>query len=224
MAEQLTFPLHLRSAQGREDFFISPANALAVTTLDAPETWPLGRMILIGPEGAGKTHLATIWADEQGADILPARDLTEEMAPALVAKGATVIERAERIGADEAGQRALFHLHNLMQAEGGRLLLTARTPPRDWGMTLPDLISRMEATATVRITPPDDALLAAVLVKLFSDRQLTVPPNLIGWLVTRMDRSLATARKLVAALDRQALAQRRAITQRLAAEVLDSLD
>ena len=91
-------------------------------------------------------------------------------------------------------------------------------------MSLPDLISRMEATATVRITPPDDALLAAVLVKLFSDRQLTVPPNLIGWLVTRMDRSLATARKLVAALDRQALAQRRAITQRLAAEVLDSLD
>lgn len=224
MAEQLTLPLHLRSAQGREDFFIAPANALALTTLDSPEAWPLGRMILIGPEGAGKTHLAAIWADEHGAQVLPARDLSEEMAPDLVAKGAAVIEDAEAIAQSPEHQRALFHLHNLMQAEGGQLLLTARTPPRDWGLSLPDLISRMEATATVRITPPDDALLAAVLVKLFSDRQLTVAPNLIGWLVTRMDRSLATARKLVAALDRQALAQRRAITQRLAAEVLDSLD
>ncbi|TMV92664.1 chromosomal replication initiator DnaA [Thioclava sp. BHET1] len=224
MAKQLIFPLPIRSAQGREDFFIAPANALALSTLDAPQTWPNGRMILIGPEGAGKTHLAAIWAQEQGAEPLAARDLSDDDAPRLAAQRVAVIENAHQIGGDRVRETALFHLHNLMQAEGGRLLLTARTPPRDWGVTLPDLISRMEASATVRITPPDDALLAAVLVKLFNDRQLMVSPVLIDWLVTRMDRSLATARRLVAALDDRALSEQRAITRPLAAQVLDSLD
>ncbi|KEP70834.1 chromosomal replication initiator protein DnaA [Thioclava dalianensis] len=224
MAKQLIFPLPIRSAQGREDFFIAPANALALSTLDAPQTWPNGRMILIGPEGAGKTHLAAIWAQEQGAEPLAARDLSDDDAPRLAAQRVAVIENTHQIGGDRVRETALFHLHNLMQAEGGRLLLTARTPPRDWGVTLPDLISRMEASATVRITPPDDALLAAVLVKLFNDRQLMVSPVLIDWLVTRMDRSLATARRLVAALDDRALSEQRAITRPLAAQVLDSLD
>lgn len=224
MAEQLTIPLHFKSAQGREDFFVAPANALAMASLDAPDGWPNRRMILIGPEGAGKTHLATIWADEHRAGIVRAPDLTEAMAPDLAALRAVVVEDAQRLAGQPAREAALFHLHNLMQAERGWLLITARVPPRDWTLSLPDLISRMGATATVRITPPDDALLSAVLVKLFSDRQLPVSPTLIAWLVSRVDRSLAMARRVVEALDRQALAQGRAITRPLAAQVLDSLD
>ena len=224
MSEQLIFPLPIRSAQGREDFFIAPANALALSTLDAVQSWPNGRMILIGPEGAGKSHLAAIWAQEQGAAIIAAADLEDADAPRLVAGGAAVVECADAISADPAREKALFHLHNLMQAEGGKLLLTARTPPRDWGLVLPDLVSRMQASASVRITPPDDALLAAVLVKLFADRQLSVAPALIDWLVTRMDRSLSMARRLVVALDDRALAEKRAITRPLAAQVLDSFD
>ena len=224
MAEQLIFPLPIRSAQGREDFFVAPANALALSTLDAVASWPNGRMILIGPAGAGKSHLATIWAQEQQAETVFAADLTDADAPRLVAQGAAVVEGADRLNGDRAREEALFHLHNLMQAERGKLLLTARTPPRDWGLRLPDLISRMEASASVRITPPDDALLAAVLVKLFADHQLAVAPTLIDWLVTRMDRSLSTARRLVIALDARALAEKRAITRPLAAQVLDSLD
>jgi chromosomal replication initiation ATPase DnaA len=224
MAEQLIFPLPIRSAQGREDFFIAPANALALSTLDAPASWPNGRMILIGPEGAGKTHLAAIWAQEQGAQTIRAADLSDADAPRLSAQGAAVVEDGDDLRDNPTCEKALFHLHNLMQAEGGKLLITARTPPRDWGLSLPDLISRMQACATVRITPPDDALLAAVLVKLFGDRQLSVTPMLIEWLVTRMDRSLSTARRLVVALDARALAEKRAITRPLAAQVLDSLD
>lgn len=220
---QLILDLPCRSAQGRDDFFVAPANALALATLDAPDAWPQRKMLLIGPEGAGKSHLAQIWADAHGAQVLPAAQLTAEAAPALVAAHAVVIEDAETIGADPAAQAALFHLHNLALAEGARLLITARKPPRDWGLTLPDLKSRMEATASVRIEPPDEALLGAVLVKLFADRQLGVAPALIPWLVLRMDRSLATARSVVAALDRRALAKGTAITRALAAEVLDSL-
>ncbi|WP_420344602.1 chromosomal replication initiator DnaA [Paenirhodobacter sp.] len=217
MARQLILDLPVRQARGRDDFFVAPANALALATLDAPESWPSGRMLLIGPEGAGKSHLAAIWAEQHGASIVRARDLTPEMAPVLA--HAAVVEDVQAIGSAEA---ALFHLHNLAQAEGGRLLLTANAPPRDWGLHLPDLRSRMEATASVRIAPPDDALLAAVLVKLFADRQTKVPRSLIPWLVTRMDRSLGTARRLVAALDARAVAEGRPLTRAMAVEVLDS--
>lgn len=221
MTRQMILDLPVRQARGRDDFFVSPANALALATLDAPEGWPAGRMLLTGPEGAGKSHLAAIWAEAQEAPVLAARDLTDADAPRLVRTRAAVIEDAQHTAAAGA-EEALFHLCNLMQAEGGRLLLTANAPPRDWGLRLPDLRSRMEATALVRIAAPDDALLSAVLVKLFSDRQTKVPHSLIPWLVTRMDRSLGTARRLVAALDARAVAEGRPLTRAMAAEVLDS--
>ncbi|PCD77505.1 DnaA ATPase domain-containing protein [Pseudothioclava arenosa] len=223
MSRQLAFDLPLKQAQGREDFFVAPANALALATLDAPQGWPGRRMLLIGPEGAGKSHLAQIWADAEGALLLAATDLAEADIPTLATR-AVVLEDAEALAGNPDAEEALFHLYNLAQAEGGTLLLTARMPPRDWGIVLPDLASRMQALASVKISPPDDALLAAVLVKLFNDRQLTVAPQLIDWLVTRMDRSLATARRLVAALDARALAEGRKISRQLAGEVLDSLD
>jgi len=141
----------------------------------------------------------------------------------LPAAGAVVIEDAQRLAGHAAAEQALFHLLNLTAAEGGRCLMTAPCPPRDWGIRLPDLKSRLDATQSVRIAPPDEALLAAVLVKLFADRQLTVPHSLIDWLVLRMERSLGMARSVVAALDARALAEGRAITRAMAAEVLDSL-
>lgn len=223
MTRQLPLPLPVRVAEGREDFFVAPANALALSLLDAPDSWPLGRMLLLGPEGAGKSHLAAIWAAERGAVIRAAADLRPETVADLAATGAVVIEDAQHLAGQAAAEQALFHLLNLTAAEGGRCLITAPSPPRDWGVVLPDLKSRLDATQSVRIAPPDEALLAAVLVKLFADRQLTVPQSLIDWLVLRMERALGTARAVVAALDARALAERRAITRAMAAEVLDSL-
>ena len=220
MIRQLIFDLPVRQARGRDDFFVAPPNALALATLDAPESWPQGRMLLIGPEGAGKSHLAAIWSEAHAAPIVPAAALSADLAPTLVRSGAAVIEDAQALGQRPEAQAALFHLHNLMGAEGGLLLITADRPARDWGLTLPDLLSRMSAHATARIAPPDDALLSAVLVKLFADRQIQVPPALIGWLVPRIDRSFAFARRLVAALDARALAERRPVSRTMAAEVL----
>ena len=219
MGEQLTFDLPVRPALGREDFFVSPANALAVTTLDQPELWPNGKLLLIGPEGAGKTHLAMVFAARTGAQVIGAGNLA---AADLPEAAALVIENADTVAGDTAAETALFHLHNHMTGRGGLLLLTAARAPRDWGLTLPDLQSRMEATASATLLPPDDALLGAVLVKLFADRQLQVAPGFIGWLVRRIDRSFATARAVVAALDAEALATKRPINSTLAATLLDS--
>lgn len=215
--QQLTFDLPARQAFARADYFVSVANVTALAALDGWQGWPQRRMLLIGPAGSGKTHLAHVWAATAQATVIAASDLAGADLPGLAAVGAVVVEDAERLPPEAAA--ALFHLHNILQ-DGGYLLITAATPPRDWPATLPDLASRMQAMPATRLDAPDDTLLAAVLVKLFADRQITVPANLIGYLTRRMDRSLHAARALVAALDARALAQRRPITRALAAEVM----
>ena len=179
------------------------------------------RLILLGPPGAGKTHLAQIWVAETGAALVPAADLAGADIPGLAAAGRVAVEDAASVAGNPQAEAALFHLHNLLAEHRLPLLLTAAAPPRDWGLGLPDLLSRMQGTAIARLEAPDDALLAAVLVKLFADRQLAVAPNLIPYLVARMPRSIGAARALVAALDAKALAARRPITRALAGEVLD---
>jgi chromosomal replication initiation ATPase DnaA len=152
---------------------------------------------------------------------LRAADLVAADIPALATHGAVGVEDAETLAGNPAAEAALFHLHNLL-ATSGSLLVTAKSPPRDWGLTLPDLASRMQATALTRLDPPDDALLTAVLAKLFADRQLAISTNLIPYLVVRMDRSIAAARRLVDVLDARALSQHRPITRAMAGEILDS--
>lgn len=218
MTGQLTFNLPVRPALGRDDFFVSPANALALAALDAAD-WPGGKMLLVGPEGAGKSHLARVWATETGARLLAAPDIPEGPLP----DRAVVVEDAEAVAGNRVAETALLHLHNHVLAEGGRLLLTARSHPRRWGVTLPDLASRLEATAVAEIAPPDDALLAAVLAKHFSDRQITLPSGLIPWLVQRMDRSFVSAHRFVASVDARALEKGAAVSRSLAQEVLDSM-
>ena len=218
MARQLAFDLPVRPALGREDFFVSPANELALAALDAGN-WPQGKMLLLGPEGAGKSHLAQVWAGDTGARVIAAADLA---ARPLADPDPMVVEDADRIAGDRAAETALFHLHNHLLAAQAPLLMTARRAPAHWGLTLPDLKSRMEATAVAELLPPDDALLSAVCLKLFADRQVQVTPNLIQWLIRRIDRSFAAAREAVATLDAAALQRGRSVTRALAAEVLDT--
>lgn len=219
---QMAFDLGTQETYSAAGFFPAPANAAAFAAVMHWQGWPQGRMLLIGPAGAGKTHLAHIWAEAVGAEIVPAAALPgldpTTLPPHLV------IEDADQVAGQPEAEEALFHSHNRVVNAGGLLLVTAPTPPRDWGLHLPDLISRMQALPLARLEPPDDALLSAVLVKLFSDRQITVPPNLIPYLVARMERSIAAARQLVAGLDARALAAGRPITRALAAEWLDSAD
>ena len=220
MTRQLSFDLPAREARGREDFFVSAANAAAVAMIEGWQGWPARKLALTGPSGAGKTHLAHVWAGLSGARIIPARGLAAADIPAL-APGPIAIEDCDAIAGDRPAEEALFHLHNLALAEGQSLLFTAGAAPNHWPMTLPDLASRMQATPTVQIAPPDDALLAAVMMKLFADRQLSPSPATLPFLVRRIDRSFAAARDIVALLDTASLELRRPITQSLARDVLD---
>ncbi len=221
MAEQLSFDLPRRTARGRADFFVSPANAMAVALIDAPDGWPGARLVLTGPAGSGKTHLAHVWAGRSGARILTAAELTDKTVPEL-ARGPVAIEDVPDIAGNGPAQAALFHLLNLVQAEGHALLLTGRKAPNLWALAPADLQSRIEAAQHARLAPPDDALLAAVLAKLFADRQIAPRPDVIPYLLRRMERSFAAAADIVERLDRLALAEGRSISRALAARVLDN--
>ena len=222
MPEQLTFNLPSQPALGRGDFFVSPGNAAAVDTIQTWHDWPQGKLVLVGPKAAGKTHLAHVWAALTGARIIAAGDLADAAIDTL-ATGPVAVEDADAIAGSAAAEQALFHLHNQVLAQGQPLLITAATPPARWGLGLPDLASRMQGSAMVTLAAPDDALLSAVLVKLFADRQVAIEPLVITYLVSHMERTFAGAGRLVQALDQAALAERRRISRALAGEVLDKL-
>jgi chromosomal replication initiation ATPase DnaA len=216
---QLILDLGHRSASGQADFLVAPSNATAVGWIDRWPDWPAPALVLHGPPGCGKSHLAAIWRARAAVPLIAAPALTVETVPALLgaAIGAVVDE------ADGAAERPLLHLYNLVAERRGHLLLLADKPPARWKIRLADLRSRLRAAPAVAMLPPDDALLGGVLVKLFADRQVTVGQEVILFLLSRMERSFDAARRLVAALDGEALAQGRAITVPLARGVLERL-
>ena len=217
--EQLVFELPHRAAMGLEDFLVSESNASAVALVDRWPDWPIGAAVLAGPKGSGKTHLANIWLKRAGATPFEASALTRESVPAMASKGALLIEDVQRIS-DEA---ALFHLLNLVREQRLQILLTTEAVPGDLAIALPDLRSRLKALPLAIIAPPDDALLRAVLVKLFADRQLSVEPQLVDYVLVRMERSMLAAERFVAEADRRALVLQRRVTRASAAAALDSL-
>lgn len=221
MAEQLGLNLPGIPALGREDFLVAPSNALAVSLIEAWPDWQAGKLVLTGPMGSGKTHLAHVWAARSGARLIAARQVAEADIPTL-ATDPVAVEDVPGIAGDAAAETALFHLHNLALANGQTLLFTGAPPLTAWPLALPDLRSRLQGAASAELAPPDDTLLAAVLAKLFADRQITPPASVIAYLVPRMDRSFTAARSIVERLDRASLGQRKPITRHLARMVLDT--
>jgi chromosomal replication initiation ATPase DnaA len=221
MGQQLGLALPSRTALGRDDFFVAPSNAIAAAMIDNWQNWAGRKLALTGPQGSGKTHLTHVWAAMSGARIINAADLIKADVPDL-AQSCVAVEDVPAIAGNSKAETALFHLHNLVLAEGHSLLMTGTPPVGLWNLTLPDLTSRMGAAGSAALEAPDDMLLTAVLAKLLADRQLTPKPDLIPYLLLRMDRSFAAAGELVAALDAASLAQKKPVTRALAAQVLDN--
>ncbi len=219
-ARQLALSLPHESALGRDDFIVSRVNAEAVEAIDRWPSWPERGLLLVGPAGSGKSHLTAIWTSVAGAACVEASQLDRESGPRLAAAGAVAVENLHAGPIDEA---ALFHLVNIAGEQRLPLLLTSRAGPETLPLKLPDLASRLRAAQRAQLGEPDDDLLRRVMTKLFADRQLLVDAAVIDFILLRMERSLEAANIVADQLDRDALAENRSITKRLAAEALNRL-
>jgi chromosomal replication initiation ATPase DnaA len=214
---QRTFDLPVGTRFGRDDFLVSDGNRAAFDLIDRWPDWPARALVLHGPPGSGKTHLAHLWCERSGAKLIAgnaARMSEQEPPPSAAAVD----------DADLADERPLLHFYNLCLERGGSLLLTMQMPPAALPIGLADLASRLRALPVAGIAPPDDAQLVAVLVKHFADRQLRVAPEVFAYLVPRIERSFAAAASLAARLDKYALETRRPVTIKLARAVLAEED
>ncbi len=220
-SRQLALHLPTEPRFGREDFLVSPSNQVAYEAFERWPDWHDPMLLLLGPTGAGKSHLAAIWARRAKARVLAASALPLADLPALAQAGAILLEDADKARGVE---REMFHLINLARSGGASLVMTARSWPDGWGVALPDLLSRLRLAPAVEIAEPDDALVRAVLVKLFVDKQLRIDTSVVEYLAVRIERSLESARTIVEALDREALERGRAVSRPMAAEVLKRLE
>jgi len=213
---QLVLALDHAESFAREDFLAGPPNAAGLALIERWPYWPAPAMALVGPEGAGKSHLAAIWAEASGARVLSAKLIGETDLPGALATGALVIEDLSPEAFDE---RALFHLLNLAREQSAFLLLTSRAPPAGFTLAIRDLASRLRALPVVTLAPPDDALLRALIVKLAADRQLALDEALVTFLVNRIERSYAAARAALTRMDEEAMRLHRPVTRALAADL-----
>ena len=214
---QLAFALPHADSRTRDNFLQGAPNAAAVALIDAWPEWPSRTMLLVGPQGSGKSHLATVWAEISGARCAAAHVLTTAGVPAALATGALVVEDLRGGAFDE---RALFHLLNLAREEQAFVLITAREAPSTLEIELRDLRSRLRALPVISLLQPDDRLLRALIVKFCTDRQLLIDETVVSYLLTRVDRSYVAVRQAVELLDSEALRLGRPVTRAFAAELL----
>nr|WP_295463572.1 DnaA regulatory inactivator HdaA [Mesorhizobium sp.] len=215
-------PLDLARGPGmsRDELVVTGANAAAIALIDRWPDWQLPVVVLAGPAGSGKSHLAAIWTEAAHASAADPHRISPDAISMAASGGAVLVDGVEG-GIDETG---LFHLINSAREGGGHVLLTSRRFPAAWGVRLPDLASRLKAATIVEIAEPDDLLLTAVVTKLFADRQVQVEPHVVSYIVNRIERSLSTAMNVVERLDQAALSRKTRITRGLAAEIIGAVD
>jgi chromosomal replication initiation ATPase DnaA len=214
---QLAFALPHAESLTRDNFLEGPANEAGLALVDSWPDWPNRVMLLVGPEGSGKSHLAAIWAEQAGARSTAAHALDAAAVPGALATGALVVEDLRPQDFDE---RAMFHLLNLAREDEASVLITARLPPAAFEVELRDLRSRLRAIPVVSLLPPDDLLFRGLIVKFCADRQMSIDETVVSYLTTRIERSYAAVRQAIELLDAEALRLGRPVTRALAAELL----
>lgn len=214
---QTVLDLPHRASSSRDDYMPGDCNAAAIALIDKWPEWPSAVAIVYGDAGCGKTHLLHIWAKRAKA-VLVGKDtvLAEGFDPTVYAGQAVALEDLETFVGDMDAERALFHLYNAVINGGGHMLCASRTPPARLSFLVPDLASRLSSALAVRIEAPDETVLASLLIKLFTDRQLIVPDDVVAYILPRMHRRYADALRIADAIDKLALEKAKPITTRLA--------
>ncbi len=219
--EQLPFDLGYRQAYEREDFWVSSSNRDAVALLDTWPKWSSHTLIVLGAKASGKTHLLQVWKQEANAVELSVADLAEiNLVKTLYNTRCIAIDDAYKAIGNEDQEKVLLHIYNALKDKGGNMVLCFESPVKDYDFIVPDLKSRLMSLSVAAITPPDEELMAVMLTKMFSDRQIFVPQEVVQFILPRIERSFSVMRDLVEAIDHKALVQKKSVTIPLVKELI----
>lgn len=219
--EQIPLDLGHRNALGRDDFMVAANNQDAVAWIDLWPEWPAPCLILYGPVASGKTHIGAVWSEKSSAICIKASNINENVIRDITEMNHhVIIEDADNLIGNLDGEKGLFHLYNIFKEDQRSVLITLQEPPVRRSFALPDLASRLRAAPSVAIREPDEQLIAAVLVKLFNDRQIRIGADVLNYILPRIERSFEAANKLVEQADRKAMIEKRNISIPLVREIL----
>lgn len=220
--EQIPLDLGHRTALGRNDFLVAPNNQDAVAWIDLWPEWPAPCLVLYGAVASGKTHLGAVWAEQSSAICVKASTINEDIIRDIAGMNHhVIIEDADALIGNIQGEKGLFHLYNIFKEEGRSILLTLQDPPVRRAFALPDLASRLRAAPSVAIREPDEQLIAALLVKLFNDRQIRIGTEVLNYILPRIERSFEAVRDFVEQADNRAMIEKRNIAIPLIREILN---
>ena len=223
MMRQLPLPLPHDAAMGADDFLVTPCNREAAAWIEKWPEWPTFGLILTGLPGSGKTHLLNLWLERSKGRLITETELLSHNAVSLTsATTSLALDNADMLAGSDTSEEKLFHLYNHLKEVKGFLLLTMTRGAGQTGFLLPDLRSRLLTLPAAALLPPDDALLEALIVKQFRDRQVTLDSGVVAYLAPRISRDAAGIRDLVERLDRASLAEGRKITIALARNILEN--
>lgn len=219
MAQQLPFDLPHRPAAARQDFFVAPCNAEAVQLIDLWPAWITPMQFIYGPHASGKSHLLAVWQEKSGALAISADAIGAGVdVTALASAQAVIIDNCETLHSD--AEEHLFHIFNDLKLRDVPCLIAGALPPSQMRFEIPDLASRLRSLPAIGLGEADDTLLQAVMKKLLLDRQLEMNPQVMDYVMLRVDRNCEAILNFVARLDEYSLALGKPITRNIAADVL----
>lgn len=191
---QFALPFEWPADPRDDEFIVSESNARAVHLLEHWGAWPVMAIVLTGPRKSGRSLLARIFAAKSGGNI---------------------IDDAER-----HSETAIFHAWNAAQESRHPLVIVADATPPEWAVKLPDLRSRLAASTVARLGPPDEPLSRALLEQQFLRRGLDARPELIDWLLLRIERSHVALLRAIDTLDQAVMERRKRLSIPLARATL----
>ena len=192
---QIPFNLRPTGRPSFANFHVTSENLAAINMLKARERWTSGALLLLGPAGSGKTHLGQAWASKYDGEFIDDAHLSDET--------------------------SLFDaINRALSGQSYGLLLSSHVSPKDWGVALPDLNSRLFSMPTVNLTEHDEESLEPILRELFEQVGRDVGQDVVTFILRQTERSVDVLRELVHELDVEAGSKKADLTKAFVAKFL----